>query len=95
MIEVNFMHVAVRQITLRLAENHSLKGKRRVLVGLKTRVRQRYHVSIAQLDKSNVWQLATLGFASISSNAPKLRTWSRWSQISLWDTCEGTPTSWM
>lgn len=63
------MHIAVRQITLRLAENHSLKGKRRVLVGLKARVRQRYNVSITQLDKSNLWQLATLGLASVSPNA--------------------------
>jgi len=62
------MYVGVCRIKLRLPENLSLKGKRRVLKSITTRVRSKFNVSVAEVDDQNLWQLATLGICYISNN---------------------------
>ena len=62
------MNVGVCRIKLRLPENLSLKGKRRVLKSITTQVRNRFNVSIAEVDDQNLWQLATLGICCVSNN---------------------------
>jgi len=62
------MHVSVCQIELRLPENQSLKGKRRVIKSIITRLQNRYKVSVAEVDNQNLWQLATLGIACVSTH---------------------------
>jgi len=63
------MNVGVCTVNLRLPENSSLKGKRRVLNSITTRVRNKFNVSIAEVDDNDVWQLATLGICYISNNS--------------------------
>jgi uncharacterized protein YlxP (DUF503 family) len=53
--------VAIARITLVLAAAHSLKDKRAVLRRLRDRVRQKFNVSIAEVDAQDVWQRAVLG----------------------------------
>ena len=62
------MNVGICRIKLRLPENLSLKGKRQVLKSITTRVRNRFNVSIAEVDDQDLWQLATLGICCISNN---------------------------
>ncbi len=62
------MHVSVCQIELRLPENHSLKGKRQVIQSIITRIRNKYNVSVAEVDNQSLWQLATLGVACVSNH---------------------------
>lgn len=62
------MHVGVCHIRLRLPENLSLKGKRRVLKSITTRVRNKFNVSIAEVDDNDLWQIATLGICCVSNN---------------------------
>jgi len=62
------MIVGICSIDLRLAENHSLKGKRRVLKSIKDRVRNRFNVSIAEIDDLDAWQRSTLGVACVSKD---------------------------
>ena len=62
------MHVSMCQIELRLPENHSLKGKRQVIQSIVTRLRNRFNVSIAEVDNQGLWQIATLGTACVSSH---------------------------
>jgi len=62
------MNVGVCKIRLRLPENLSLKGKRRVLKSITTRVRSKFDVSVAEVDDQNLWQLATLGVCCVSNN---------------------------
>ena len=57
------------KITLRLPENQSLKGKRRVITSLCTRVRNKFNVSVAEVDHHDSWQLATLGVSCVSNNS--------------------------
>ena len=63
------MNVGVCKIELRLPENLSLKGKRRVLKSITTRIRGRFNVSIAEVDDHDLWQLATLGICYVSNNS--------------------------
>ena len=62
------MNVGVCRIRLRLPENLSLKGKRRVLKSITTQVRSKFNVSVAEIDDQGLWQLATLGISCISNN---------------------------
>ena len=62
------MNVGVCTISLRLPENLSLKGKRRVLKSITTRVKSKFNVSVAEVDDQNLWQLATLGICCVSND---------------------------
>ena len=62
------MHVGVCKINFRLPENLSLKGKRRVLKSITSRVGSKFNVAIAEVDDNDVWQLATLGICCVSND---------------------------
>ena len=62
------MNVGVCKIRLRLPENLSLKGKRRVLKSITTQVGSKFNVSVAEVDDQDLWQLATLGVCCVSNN---------------------------
>ena len=62
------MNVGVCRISLRLPENLSLKGKRRVLKSIITRVRSKFNVSMAEVDDNELWQLAALGICCVSND---------------------------
>lgn len=63
------MNIGVCKLSLRLPENESLKGKRQVLKSITTRVKDRYNVSIAEVDDQDLWQLVTLGITCVSESA--------------------------
>ncbi|WLV25801.1 DUF503 domain-containing protein [Aciduricibacillus chroicocephali] len=50
-----------------LYDGHSLKEKRSVLKPMVTRLRQRYNISIAELDHHDVWQRTKLGIAVVAN----------------------------
>jgi uncharacterized protein YlxP (DUF503 family) len=62
------MVVGVLRLTLFLPENNSLKGKRHVLQAIKSRVRNKFNVSIAESDHHDVWQSAELGICQVGSD---------------------------
>ena len=62
------MNVGVCQISLRLPENLSLKGKRQVVKSITSRVRNKFNVSVAEVGDQELWQLATIGICYISNN---------------------------
>ncbi len=63
------MVVGVCRVWLRLPENHSLKGKRQVVRPLIERVRNRFDVAVAEVDNLDSWQIASIGFCCISTDA--------------------------
>lgn len=63
------MIVGTAVVELQLPENGSLKGKRQVLRSIKDRIRVRFNVSIAEVDRQDAWQRATLGVAVVSNDA--------------------------
>jgi uncharacterized protein YlxP (DUF503 family) len=63
------MTVGSCKIELRIPESDSLKAKRRVVKSLKDRVHARFSVAIAEVDRLDDWQRATLGVACVSNDA--------------------------
>jgi len=63
------MTVGSCKIELRIPESRSLKDKRRVVKSLKDRVQARFSVAIAEVDRLDDWQRATLGVAAVSNSA--------------------------
>ena len=63
------MNVSICRLTLRLPENQSLKGKRRVISSLSSRIHNKFNVSIAEVDHNEAWQLATIGIACVSNSS--------------------------
>jgi uncharacterized protein YlxP (DUF503 family) len=68
------MIVGICSIELRLAENHDLKGKRRVLKSVKDRVRDRFNVSIAEVGDLDAWQRSTIGVACVSKDRDQVES---------------------
>jgi hypothetical protein len=56
------------KVKLRFPQNGSLKGKRRALKSIAAQVSNRFNVSIAEVDDHDLWQLATLGIACVSTD---------------------------
>jgi uncharacterized protein YlxP (DUF503 family) len=53
---------------LRLDESHSLKEKRHVVQSLKDRLRNKFDVSVAEIDHQDTWQRATLSAVTVASD---------------------------
>jgi uncharacterized protein YlxP (DUF503 family) len=63
------MNVGVCRVCLRLPENlSSIKDKRQVLKPITARVRNKFNVSVAEIDDHDLWQLATIGICCVSND---------------------------
>ena len=62
------MTVAVCNLTLRLPENSSLKGKRQVLKSIQQRLHNRFNVSVAEMEHNDAWQLAGIAICAVANN---------------------------
>ncbi len=60
-------------LDMRLPENGSLKGKRQVLRSVIQRVKNRYNVSIAEIDNQDSRRTLTLGISCVSSSGAHCR----------------------
>ncbi len=63
------MVVGVCRVTLHLPASNSLKDKRQVVRSLLARLQNRFHLSVAEVDDQDRWQVATLGLVCVSSSA--------------------------
>jgi uncharacterized protein YlxP (DUF503 family) len=61
------MKIGILMINLRLPENSSLKGKRQLLKPITARLKNRFNVSVAEIDHQDLWQLASLGICCVSN----------------------------
>ena len=66
------MNVGVLRVNLRLPENTSLKGKRQLLKPITSRIRNRFNVSVAEVDHQDLWQLASIGVCCVSSDKRRI-----------------------
>ena len=61
------MIVGTLQIGLLLHGCQSLKEKRMILNGLKSRIKNKFNVSIAEVDQNEKWQRTTIGIATVAN----------------------------
>ncbi len=62
------MNVGTLRVRLRLPENGSLKGKRKIVKSISSRVGNKFNVSVAEVDDLDHWQAVTLGMACVSND---------------------------
>jgi uncharacterized protein YlxP (DUF503 family) len=63
------MVVGVGKIDLRLHGCRSLKEKRKVVQSMIKRLQNRYHASVAEIGKNDVYQRAEIGFAVVANSS--------------------------
>ena len=61
------MFVGVGQVELYIPESGSLKSKRFVLKSIKTKIRNKFNVSVAEVENNDKWQRSSLGVAVVSN----------------------------
>ena len=81
------MHIGTLTITLYLHNAESLKDKRQIIKSLVEATRQKFNVSIAEVDDLDKWRKATIGIACVSNDKRYLN------QVldKVLDTIEGNP----
>lgn len=62
------MNVGICKVKLRLPDNLSLKGKRQVVKSLTARLKNKFNISVAEVEDNDLWQLATIGISFISND---------------------------
>ncbi len=62
------MNVGVCKVKLRLPDNLSLKGKRQVVKSITARLKNKFNVSVAEVEDNDLWQLATVGICFVSND---------------------------
>ncbi|HEX9935085.1 MAG TPA: DUF503 domain-containing protein [bacterium] len=62
------MMVGTLQVEFFLPDVFSLKEKRFVIQSLKTKIRNRFNVSVAEVDYQDKWQRAVFGVACVSAD---------------------------
>jgi len=60
--------IGVLTLELRLENSHSLKDKRHVVKSLKDRLRNKYNVSVAEIDYQDLWQRAAIAAVTVASD---------------------------
>lgn len=61
------MIVGVCTVELFLSDSQSLKDKRQILLSLKDRLREKFNLSVAEVDGQDLWQKAVLGLACVAN----------------------------
>lgn len=57
--------VGIARLDIFLPENHSLKEKRQAITKIVERTKGKFNISIMEIDQTNLWQKATVGFAVV------------------------------
>jgi uncharacterized protein YlxP (DUF503 family) len=68
------MIVGSLRVRLLVRESRSLKDKRQVVRSIKDRLRNRFNISIAEVEAQDHRQLVVLGIAMVSNEASHLRS---------------------
>ena len=67
------MLVALERFDLRIPGCRSLKEKRHVVKGLTAALRQRFPVSVAEVDHHELWQRTAIAVAAVGADGHHLR----------------------
>jgi uncharacterized protein len=87
--------IVYAEVEFMIQTAHSLKEKRAVLQKMITRTKQKFNVSIAEIDHQNVWQRTRLALVAVSSSKDSaereinhalnfLQSNPEWDQLDVW-----------
>jgi uncharacterized protein YlxP (DUF503 family) len=60
--------IGVLTLEILVEHSHSLKEKRHVVKSLKDRLRERFNVSVAEIDHLDSWQASVVAIAAVSND---------------------------
>lgn len=60
--------IGVLTLEIHVEESHSLKEKRHVVKSLKDRLRERFNVSVAEIDYLDSWQSSVIAAVTVSKD---------------------------
>jgi uncharacterized protein YlxP (DUF503 family) len=66
------MQIASCTVTLQFYDVHSLKGKRRILKSILTRLPKQFNVAAAEIEQHDTWQTAVIALVSVGNDAAYL-----------------------
>lgn len=61
------MHLGTLRIVLHIPQSRSLKSKRHVIKAIIDRLKNKFNISVAEVDDNDLWQRATLGVAFVAN----------------------------
>ena len=61
------MIVGLLTLDLHIPEANSLKSKRMVIKSLTDRIKNKFNVSVAEVDANNLWQRSVIGIAYVAN----------------------------
>ncbi|MDA1312529.1 MAG: DUF503 domain-containing protein [Acidobacteria bacterium] len=64
--------IGLLTLHLQIEAAHSLKEKRQVVRGLKDRLRNRFNVSVAEVDGQDTWQRSVIAVVTVSGDRPRV-----------------------
>ncbi|SOC35613.1 DUF503 domain-containing protein [Ureibacillus acetophenoni] len=87
--------IVYAEVEFMIQTAHSLKEKRAVLQRMITRTKQKFNVSIAEIDHQNVWQRTRIALVAVSSSKDSaereinhalnfLQSYPAWEQLDVW-----------
>jgi uncharacterized protein len=62
------MVVGTLKIEFRIKDNHSLKGKRKVVRSMVDRLKHRFNASVAEVGSNDNWQRIELGISTVGND---------------------------
>jgi uncharacterized protein YlxP (DUF503 family) len=62
------MVVGTLRIEFRIQDNHSLKGKRKIVRSLVDRVKHKFNASVAEVGSNDHWQRIELGITTVGND---------------------------
>lgn len=62
------MKIALMQVELLIPDSHSLKNKRMVLRSIKAKIRNKFNVSIAEIDGHDLWNNTLLAIVLVGTD---------------------------
>jgi len=62
------MFISILKVTLFIPGSQNLKDKRRVLKRIKDKMKNKFNVSIAEVDDMDLWQKSTMGIAVVGND---------------------------
>jgi len=63
------LHVGILKIYLRLADNYSLKGKRKLIRPAIAQLQNKFNISVAEVEDQDEWQSAVIGVSLVSGDS--------------------------
>lgn len=66
------MVIGLCTVELHFPEGHSLKAKRQILSSVKTRLRGKFNVSVAEVEDQELWQKAILAIVCVANESGRV-----------------------